>query len=41
VGKVRGPKGAEVQHSWHVGGMWNPNKAERWESYWGFVRQTL
>ena len=41
VGKVRGPKGAEVQHSWHVGGMWNPNKAERWESYWGYVRQTL
>ena len=26
VGKVRGPKGAEVQHSWHVGGMWTPNR---------------
>jgi hypothetical protein len=41
VGKVRGPKGAEAHHSWHVGGMWTPNRNERWESYWGYVRQTL
>ena len=35
VGKIRGPRGAEVVQSWHVGGMWTPNKAERWEDYWG------
>jgi hypothetical protein len=35
VGKVRGPKGAQVLQSWHVGGMWTPNRSERWESYWG------
>ncbi len=41
VGKVRGPKGAQVVQSWHVGGMWTPNRAERWESYWGNNVHTL
>ena len=35
VGTIRGPKGAQVVQSWHVGGMWTPNRSERWESYWG------
>ena len=41
VGKIRGPKGAQVVQSWHVGGMWTPNKLERWESYWGNNVRTL
>ncbi|MGE0823833.1 MAG: hypothetical protein AB7G75_00935 [Candidatus Binatia bacterium] len=41
VGKIRGPKGAQIVQSWHVGGMWTPNRTERWESYWGNNVQTL
>jgi hypothetical protein len=41
VGKIRGPKGAQVVQSWHVGGLWTPNKLERWESYWGNNVRTL
>jgi hypothetical protein len=41
VGKIRGPKGAQVMQSWHLGGMWTPNKLERWESYWGNNVRTL
>lgn len=41
VGKIRGPKGAEVHQQWHVGGLWTPNKAERWEDYWGNVVHVL
>ena len=41
VGKIRGPKGAQVVQSWHVGGLWVPNKLERWESYWGNNVRTL
>jgi hypothetical protein len=41
VGKIRGPKGAQVLQSWHVGGMWTPNRNERWESYWGNNVHTL
>jgi hypothetical protein len=41
VGKIRGPKGAQAVQSWHVGGMWTPNKLERWESYWGNNLRTL
>lgn len=41
VGKIYGPKGAEVHQRWHVGGMWSPNAAERWEDYWGYVVHTL
>ncbi len=41
VGKVRGPQGAQVHQSWHVGGMWTPNRNERWEDYWGYVVHTL
>jgi hypothetical protein len=41
VGKIHGPKGAQVHQSWHVGGMWSPNVAERWEDYWGYVVHTL
>ena len=37
VGKIYGPKGAQVKQSWHLGGMWKPNPAERWESYFGDV----
>ncbi|MEW6299801.1 MAG: hypothetical protein AB1671_19075, partial [Thermodesulfobacteriota bacterium] len=41
VGKIRGPKGAQVHQSWHVGGLWTPNRHERWEDYWGYVLHTL
>jgi hypothetical protein len=41
VGKISGPKGAEVHQRWHVGGLWSPNVAERWEDYWGYVVHTL
>ena len=41
VGKIRGPKGAEVHQRWHVGGLWTPNKADRWEDYWGYVVHVL
>jgi hypothetical protein len=41
VGKIYGPKGAQVHQRWHVGNMWQPNPAERWEDYWGYVVHTL
>jgi hypothetical protein len=41
VGKIHGPKGAQIHQRWHVGGMWSPNIAERWEDYWGYVVHTL
>jgi hypothetical protein len=41
VGKVRGPKGAQVHQRWHVGNMWQPNPADRWEDYWGNQVHTL
>ena len=41
VGKIYGPKGAEVHQRWHVGNMWQPNRADRWEDYWGYVVHTL
>lgn len=41
VGKVRGPKGSQVHQRWHVGGMWTPNRADRWEDYWGYVVHNL
>jgi hypothetical protein len=41
VGKIRGPKAAPVHQSWHVGGMWTPDRARRWESYWGYIVHTL
>jgi len=41
VGKIYGPKGAQVRQSWHLGGMWSPNVAERWENYFGDVTHTL
>jgi hypothetical protein len=41
VGKIYGPKGAEVHQRWHVGAMWTPNRNERWEDYWGYVVHTL
>ena len=28
VGKIRGPRGAQVVQSWHVGGTWTPVRAE-------------
>jgi hypothetical protein len=41
VGKIYGPRGAQVHQRWHVGGLWSPNVAERWEDYWGYVVHTL
>jgi hypothetical protein len=41
VGKIHSPKGAQVHQSWHMGGMWSANVAERWETYWGYVIHTL
>jgi len=41
VGRIYGPKGAEVHQRWHVGNMWQPNRADRWEDYWGYVVHTL
>jgi hypothetical protein len=41
VGKIYGPKGAEVKQSWHLGNMWQANPAERWESYYGDVTHIL
>jgi hypothetical protein len=41
VGKIYGPRGAEVHQRWHVGALWSPNPAERWEDYWGYVVHTL
>jgi hypothetical protein len=41
VGKIRGPKGAEVHQRWHVGNLWQPNPADRWEDYWGYVVHVL
>jgi hypothetical protein len=41
IGKIRGPKGSQVHQRWHVGGMWTPNRADRWEDYWGYVIHDL
>jgi hypothetical protein len=41
VGKIRGPRGALVHQRWHVGNMWQPNPADRWEDYWGNVVHQL
>jgi hypothetical protein len=41
IGRIRGPRGASVHQRWHVGGMWTPNRADRWEDYWGYVVHTL
>jgi len=41
VGKIYGPKGAQVHQRWHVGNLWQPNPAERWEDYRGYVVHTL
>jgi hypothetical protein len=41
VGHIYGPKGAQVVQRWHVGNMWQPNRADRWEDYWGNVVHVL
>ncbi|MBV8134897.1 MAG: hypothetical protein JO121_04525 [Deltaproteobacteria bacterium] len=41
VGRIRGPKGSEVHQRWHVGGMWTPIHADRWEDYWEYVVHNL
>jgi hypothetical protein len=41
VGKIYGPKDTPIHQRWHVGGMWSPNRNERWEDYWGYVVHTL
>jgi hypothetical protein len=41
VGRIRGPRGSRIHQRWHVGGMWTPNRSERWEDYWGYAVHTL
>jgi len=41
VGKIYGPKGAQVHQRWHTVNLWQPNPAERWEDYRGYVVHTL
>ncbi len=41
LGKIRGPRGAEIHQRWHVGNMWQPNPKDRWEDYWGYVVHVL
>lgn len=41
VGKIHGPKGAQVHQRWHMGNLWQPNPADRWEAYAGYVVHTL
>jgi hypothetical protein len=41
VGKIRGPKGAQVHQSWHVGNKWQPDPKARWEQYWGYAVHVL
>jgi hypothetical protein len=41
IGKVHGPKGAQVHQSWHVVNLWEPTPGQRWEAYWGYVVHTL
>jgi hypothetical protein len=41
VGKIYGPKGAQVHQRWHAGNLWQPNPADRWEDYRGYVVHTL
>jgi len=41
IGKIRGPRGALVHQRWHVGNMWQPNPADRWEDYWGYAVHLL
>lgn len=41
LGKIYGPKGAQVHQRWHVGNLWQPNPADRWEDYWGYVVHTF
>jgi hypothetical protein len=40
MGKIHGPKGAQVHQRWHVGNLWQPNPADRWEDYRGYVVHT-
>jgi hypothetical protein len=41
VTKIRGPRGATVHQGWHVGGLWTPNPADRWEDYFGWYAHTF
>ena len=41
VGKIHGPKGAQIHQRWHAGNLWQPNPADRWEDYRGYVVHTL
>lgn len=41
VGKIYGPKNAQIHQRWHVGNLWQPNPTDRWEDYWGYVVHTL
>jgi hypothetical protein len=41
LGKIRGPKGAQVHQRWHVGNLWQENPTDRWEDYWGNVVHIL
>jgi len=41
LGRIRGPKGAQIHQRWHVGNLWQENPADRWEDYWGNVVHVL
>jgi hypothetical protein len=41
LGRIYGPRGAQVHQSWHRGNMWQPNPRDRWEDYYGHVVHTL
>jgi hypothetical protein len=41
VTRIRGPRGAELQQGWHVGGMYTANRGDRWEDYWGWYTHVL
>jgi hypothetical protein len=41
VGKIYGPKGVQVHQRWHTSNLWQPNPADRWEDYRGYVIHTL
>jgi hypothetical protein len=36
VTNIRAPRGASVQQGWHAGGMYTPDRNDRWEDYWGW-----
>jgi hypothetical protein len=41
IGRIRGPKGAQVHQSWHLGNTWQADPRARWEQYFGYVTHVL